>query len=961
VADPPDKRPRSRWLERIWLVLAVVLITGGVAMIALNWALRPRPQEVITHEILAELDPVDRIEAQPGDLRGFNVLLITSDTTRADHVGCYGNRGVATPVIDGLARHGTLCATTVTPSPATLPAHASLLTGRYPHRHGARANGTFRLEDRITTLAERLREVGYRTAAMISAFVLDSRFGLHQGFDVYDDDLTKGIKHSPHMFRERPAELTNQRVTGWLRETGHEPFFLWVHYFDPHAVYLPPEPFRTQYRHTPYDGEIAYVDSQVGALMEQLEELGIRDKTLVIFTSDHGEGLGEHGEQTHSLLIYDSTLHVPLIFNAPSRLPRGKVIHRQTCLVDVVPTVLALLGEEVPDDLDGVSLCQPPPAEPRPVLIETIATMTLHGWAPLVGVRREDYKYILAPTSELYDLQRDPGELNNLYAAEPQIVRAMSDRLGAWLGEDPFLATRQAVDLGNLDADDEIVRHLAALGYVGTVRGRPDDSAPMHDPKDMVPHWEKLQHAMHLRIQGRLNEALPIIEGCVAEVDGDIFARSVLAGTYFQRGEYDKALDVYRRAVELEPNDETLRLGIAAVHLARGELEASEEAIEQALAIEPQSGPASVARGRIATRRHDEEQALRHFEKAIELDPGGTGPTAHNEIGVMHLRARRLEEARAAFRNALEIDALNGGAHTGLANVLIEEDKLDEAMRELRVALRFDPNQPGALASLGSLLRDKGAFHNAIALCQRALELSPKFPQAHNNIGLIYRHQGQLDLAQEHYFKAIEYGPYLDAPHVNLAQLYIRQDKVDEGMEEFRRALRVNPYCTIALANLGARHFNEDRIDQAFAFYRRALVIDPDYALVHKNIASIHVLRNDPEQAAHHLRRSLELDPGQPESEQMRDELAFLEATAPVADPDGSSKRPRRWRIPTASEPRQRRRRRPRQTPAIARSARPPGPGIKCVKLASAWPGMPPLMYWTSTVPSNPVPLVVAS
>jgi arylsulfatase A-like enzyme/tetratricopeptide (TPR) repeat protein len=880
-------------------VLAVVLVLGGLATLVLNRMLPRRPPEVITREILAELEPVDRIEARPGDLRGFNVLLITADTTRADHVGCYGNRGVATPVIDGLARGGVLCATAVTPSPSTLPAHASLLTGLYPYRHGARANGTFRLEDRVVTLAERMRDAGYRTAAVISAFVLDSRFGLHQGFEVYDDDLTKGIKYSTHMFRERPAELTNEPATAWLGENGHEPFFLWVHYFDPHAVYLPPEPFRTQYRHAPYDGEIAYVDSQLGALMGQLEELGIREKTLVVFASDHGEGLGEHGEQTHSLLVYDATLHVPLIFNAPPRLPQGKAIHRQTSLVDVVPTVLALLGQEVPDDLDGRDLCLPPRDEPRPVLIETIATMTLHGWAPLVGVRREDYKYILAPTPELYDLKRDPRELENVHGDEPRIVRALSDRLGAWLGEDPFLATRQAVDLASLDADDEVLAHLAALGYVGTVRGSRDEHGPMHDPKDMVPHWEKLQHGINLRIQGRMNEALPIIEGCVADVEGDIFARTVLGSAYLQRGELDKALEVYRRAVELEPNDETLQLGIAAVHLARGELEESEQAIQQALAIEPQCAGAYVSRGRVALRRQDEEQALRHFEKAIELDPGGTGPAAYSAIGVMHLRARRLEEAREAFRNALRIDALNGVAHTGLANVLIEEGRLDEAMRELRLALRFDPNQPGALASLASLLSKQGAHDNAIALCERAFELSPKYPQAHNNIGLVYRRQGRLDLAEEHYLKAIEYGPFLDAPHVNLAQLYLRQDKVDEGMGQFERALQVNPYCAIALANLGARHFNEGRVGQAFTFYRRALAIDPDYALVHKHIASIYALRDDPGQAAYHLRRSLELDPEQPEAAQLRHELATLEQmqgaaaapedpTAPPADTTGT-------------------------------------------------------------------------
>ena len=190
---------------------------------------------------------------------------------------------------------------------------------------------------------------------------------------------------------------------------------MWVHYFDPHAVYMPPEPFRSRYGDDLYDGEIAYADSQIGVLLSQLEDLDVRDRTLIIYTSDHGEGLGEHGEQTHSLLVYDATLHVPLIFNAPKGLPQGKVIRRQTSLVDVVPTVLDLLGQTVPDELDGVNLCQSPNSGPRPVLIETIATMTTHGWAPLVGVRRDDAKYILAPLAELYDLRSDPRELNNVH------------------------------------------------------------------------------------------------------------------------------------------------------------------------------------------------------------------------------------------------------------------------------------------------------------------------------------------------------------------------------------------------------------------------------------------------------------------------------------------------------------------------------------------------------------------
>jgi tetratricopeptide (TPR) repeat protein len=542
----------------------------------------------------------------------------------------------------------------------------------------------------------------------------------------------------------------------------------------------------------------------------------------------------------------------------------------------VAPTVLALLGLGVPDDLDGIDLCTPPDPAPRPVLVETIATMTLHGWAPLVGVRSDRHKYILAPTPELYELPRDPHELDNVHDGEPEAVRVLADRLGAWLGADPFLAARQAIDLGSLDADEEVRRHLAALGYVGTVRGPRDDTAPLHDPKDMVPHWEKLQHAINLRAGGRPAEALPIIEECVAEVEGDIFARSVLAAAYLQRGDVDRALETYERTIELEPNDESLHLGLATVHMARGELDEAERAVADALAVEPQCAEAYVVHGRIVARRRDEPQALAHFQRAIAMDPGGAGPSAHVEIGLLHLRARRLDDAREAFQAALAVDALHGGAHTGLANVLIEEGKLDEAARALAVALRFDPIQPGALASLGSLASRRGEHDRAIALCERALEIAPGYPQAHNNLGLAHRRLGDLDLAEAHYLQAIESGPFLDAPHVNLAQLYLRQAKDDEAAEQFRQALLVNPYCTIALANLGARHFNEGRADQAYAFYRRALDIDPDYALVHRNIASIYAQRDDPAQAIHHLQRSLELDPDQADADTLRSEIVQL-------------------------------------------------------------------------------------
>lgn len=896
TATPIPRRSPRRWPERLLFVLALTLLvaTGGI-WVGKRWVDWYR-QAQITHQVSAEFESIDHIDARPGDLRGYNVLIITTDTTRADHIGCYGNRGIQTPVLDGLARDGVLCAETITPSPSTMPAHSSLLTGLYPQHHGVRANGTFRLDDKITTLAERLQTQGYRTGAAISSFVLDSRFGLNQGFDFYNDNLTKGMQYSPHMFRERPAELTNEPVIEWLKENSSGPFFLWVHYFDPHAVYMPPEPFRTQYQSALYDGEIAYADSQIGVLLDQLEKLGVRDKTLVVYAADHGEGLGEHGEQTHSLLVYDATLHVPLILHAPAALPKGKVIRRQTCLVDVVPTVLSLLGEEPPEGLDGVDLCATPPKEPRPILIETMATMVSHGWAPLIGVRRDDFKYIFAPRPELYELKNDPGELTNVHDQQPEVVRQLSGALAGWLGEDPYLVTRQAVDLAKVDADEETLRRLAALGYVSTKRVDLDQAAEMLDPKDMIIHWETVQQAINTQAAGNNEDAIQLLESCVAEVPGDNFARCVLAAAYRQQGDLKRSLAHFELALEHDETDPSVLLGIAAIRIARREFDKAEQNINQVLRLQPENSEAYLMRGRLAQSQGKIKEAVQHYEQAIEMSPGTSGPPAYVSIGQLHIYLGRLQEARESFQKALEIDALDGSAHDGMANVLRLEGKVDEAMNELRLALRFDPNQPSALATLAHLLAEKGDLDAALKLCLRALELAPTYPVVHNNLGLIYRRRGDLELAEKHYHRALEEDPRLDAAYINLAQLCVQQGKKDDAFEHFRKAVEANPANPnpIALANLGVYHFNlglthyddqtarKKELDLALAFYRRALVMDRDYAMVHHYLADLYSLADfdRPELAAFHLRRTLELDPKQPEAIQLREALKAAEAAA---------------------------------------------------------------------------------
>ncbi|MCH2107144.1 MAG: sulfatase, partial [Planctomycetes bacterium] len=284
-----------------------------------------------------------------------NLLLVTFDTTRADRIGCYGYEGASTPVLDALARDGALFEHCIAPAPITLPSHSTLLTGLQPYSHGARNNGTHKMGSDVPSIAQMLKEEGFATGAVISAFVLDSRFGLDSGFDSYDDDLSSGSGQGNFGFAETIAVDTSSRALDWLERRGDERWFLWIHYFDPHADYNPPEPYRSRFKDEPYDGEIAYTDAMFGDVIEHLRSKGELEKTLVVVTSDHGEALGEHGETTHGLFIYDATTHVPLIMSHP-RLPGGERIDEVVGLVDIAPTALDLLGVGYGSDFEGRSL-----------------------------------------------------------------------------------------------------------------------------------------------------------------------------------------------------------------------------------------------------------------------------------------------------------------------------------------------------------------------------------------------------------------------------------------------------------------------------------------------------------------------------------------------------------------------------------------------------------------------------
>ena len=386
-----------------------------------------------------------------GSATGYNVLLVTLDTTRADRLGCYGYDAAGTPTLDALAKQGIRFDDAVTVAPVTLPSHASILTGLAPHHHGVRNNGGFHLDPAHVTLAEILSDRGYQTAAFIAAFVLDARYGLDQGFDVYNDDVGLDSSNTIEAFARPIYERSATRVTSdavsWLgTRDRNRPFFCWVHYFDPHKPYNTPAPFDKRFRNRPYDGEIAYMDNQIGRLVQALKWEGAWDNTLIVVVADHGEGLGDHDEATHAKLIYDSVMRVPLIMACPGLFKKSYVVDDVVVSVtDIFPTVLDLLGMEIPVNVDGLSLLAARSKKDRTIYMENLATYLDNGWSPLYGLRRHHDKFILAPRPEYYRLGRDSDELKNAYGSASGAVLADRDQLARKLST--ILEDSAAIDV----------------------------------------------------------------------------------------------------------------------------------------------------------------------------------------------------------------------------------------------------------------------------------------------------------------------------------------------------------------------------------------------------------------------------------------------------------------------------------------------------------------------------------
>ena len=837
----------ERPIRRGWIALVAVALAIGIVVAAV---------------VLRRDDTTVPIPVRPGALAGWNVLLVSLDTVRADHVGCYGYARAATPTLDALAAGGVRCDQAVAPVPLTLPSHATLLTGLYPHHHGARTNGMFRLDDDVTTLAELLKRRGYHTGAVISAYVLDRRYGLAQGFDDYADDLTEGNRSTKFGYRERIAAKANESAIRWLREHHGDPFLMWLHYFDPHAPYTPPEPHRGRFPDQPYDGEIAYVDEQLGRVLAVLDELNVRDRTLVVAVSDHGESLGEHGEWTHGIMIYDATMRVPVIWNAPGALPAGHVVAGQVGLIDVMPTILDLLGEEVPPGLDGVSLLRTDATASsevgtRELYIENMATKLQYGWAPLMGVRRADLKFIFAPKPELYDLRADPNELNNLFANRREQAGQLYERLRGMVGGDPEMSAAVA---GNLPMDAASREKLRSLGYVFKDEDTSTTRRAAHDPKDMMADWLTLQRAEKLADAGKHAECVATLEPLLRARPENARCWQVIGTSYQALGKGEQALAAYRREVKLTHRKVEAVARLASALLGAGKVDEADAELTRAVADDPQSPQALFGLASVRMRQGRQDEAVALYERSIKVGRGSFAATANFNIGAMHYAAGRLAPARQAFERSLAADPGYARPARALAELLRRDGQTQQAIELLRRTLsrRADAE---ALVALGDLLAKAKQVAPAIDAMNRALELQPDLFNAHHQLGIILQQIGKREDAVRHLKDAVRLNPSDAEAHLHLGIVLAGLERFAQSETHLREAVKLTPKSAAAHYNLGVLLAKRDRLADAAACFRHAVGADPRHAGAHSALGQVLQEQGRTAEAVPHFKHALEINP----------------------------------------------------------------------------------------------------
>ena len=732
-----------------WLGLLALLALTALALV-IWYSRRPPRSEAEARAAVARLRP---------DPSGLNLVFVTLDTTRADRLGCYGFKGFETPNIDGLARDGVVFEHATATVPLTFPSHSSIFTGLVPPHHGVRDNGGFFLDDARVTLAERLHDAGFATGAFVGAWVLERKWGLAQGFDEYSDefDLSRYKVISLGTVQKRGDEVMDGALA-WLEKVKQRRFFAWVHLYDPHSPYEPPEPFATRYSRQPYLGEIAYADQVVGRLLGWLRQNQLFERTLVVLTADHGESLGDHGESTHAYFVYDSTTHVPLVVRTPWGI-RGRR-DMQVSSVDLMPTVLDLLGLAPEPGIDGRSLAReildPAAASDRTAYSETYFPRYHFGWQQLRAIRSRAYKYIDAPEPELYDLAQDPGETKNIYRGFSQRAESLRLELEALAKQERAAAPERR------SLDPDTLQKLAALGYVGNVIDV-DANSVLPDPKQKLPLFEMMNEAKRLAQDEDAGDVVAAVAKMreVLRRDPRIMDAQLTLGNWLLRlHEPDAAAEAYKRALALKPDDDIALGNLAGVLMAHG-------------------------------KQQDALAALEVFRRALAVNP--KNPQSWFQLATLYVDLGRLEEAKKSFGEALAVNPKQAAALNGLGAIAFQVGDLPNAEALVRQALELEPRLRTGAYNLARIREARGDAAGAETLYRHELLTYPDNGRARFNLAQLRRARGDRQGYLGELGACVAKAPEFGACYFYLAREELDAGRLDGAADLAKRGLAAQP------------------------------------------------------------------------------------------------------------------------------------------------------------------------
>jgi arylsulfatase A-like enzyme/Tfp pilus assembly protein PilF len=688
-----------------WLFVGLLAIAGAVSA----WYFWPSKKEIA---------------------RPTNVILITIDTLRADRLGCYGYGKAQTPHIDAWAKKGVLFERATATTPLTLPSHSSIMTGMYPVSHGVRDNAGFYLEDHWVTLAETLKGAGFSTGGFVSAFVLDRKWGIAQGFDEYFDhfELSKYKAASLDAVQRRGDE-TMDAALKWIDRVKGRPFFSWIHLYDPHTPYDPPDPFRKPWANQQwglYDGEVAYTDYLIGTLQDYLEAHDLTSTTAIVLSADHGESLGEHEESGHGFFIYDATTHVPMIIVVPGAKPSS--VREQVRTVDLFPTICSLLQVPVARKLDGVSLVPFLRGEKLPTPLsaysESYYPRFHYGWNELKSLRTLEYKFIEAPQPELYRVSQDTDESDNLYASETRRAEPFKNQIA------------QLVKAGGAGlkaptpVDDDALEKLQALGYIGTYTAPvAGEGGTLADPKQKIGLYNLLKLAQWKSAEEKTDEALADITQVLQMDSGILEAHLVLGNILMKKDEFADARSSFQAAVQLNASFIPAIFSVAVTYEREEQWDAARAGFERVLQLDPRDTKAYFHLGEIASAEGDQQKALQHFRKAIELDPESAA--FRSRIGACLLELERYDEAMIEINKALEFNDRFPNSHFNRALIHEARNEWGLAMQDYRKEVELFPESYPARFNLSRILRKAGDIESERRELEECIKTQPDYGVAY--------------------------------------------------------------------------------------------------------------------------------------------------------------------------------------------------------------------------------------